>query len=109
MKKILLTIAMTSFVAFTATGCPSPADALRNAVGGANGGGTSASGALASKSAFVAYLNCAKAKYPQAAASIDASIAGLNNITDAQWATAVSASGASWDALVKAYATLGCS
>ena len=115
MKKVLLTLAMTSFVAFTATGCPSPADALKNAVGGSNGNGTAGgggtttlSGALASKSAYIAFLNCLKLKVPQASVSIDAAISGVNSISDAQWNAAVSASPASYDALIKLYGQAGC-
>ena len=99
MKKMIMTFAIASSLALSLTACASP-----NAAGGV---GTT--GALSSKTAYITYLNCVKTKNPQVAPAIDASIAGLSSITDAQWAAAIGASGAaSYEAIIKLYASLGC-
>ena len=108
MKKILLNLAMSTFVVLSVAACGTPNTANgTNPSSSASPGtstGTNGGNSLATKASFIAYLNCVKVKSPSASAAIDLYINNLNLINDAQWA-AVSAS---YESFGKAYAALGC-
>jgi hypothetical protein len=100
MKKTIMALAMTSFVTLFSAGCTPTVPG-----GGANpGGGGTGGTAFATRADFLKFANCIKVAQPQAAAAVDAWIAAINSIPDAQWAVVSSV----YAGYAQAYASLGC-
>jgi hypothetical protein len=98
MKKILLTLAMTSFFGLATVSCQPP-----NPAGGASSGGAT----FASKSDFVKFANCIKANgtvSTDSKAGVDNWLNELNSVSEAQWPSVA----AIYAAKAQAYMVLGC-
>jgi hypothetical protein len=102
MKKTLLTLAMTSCIAFFSTGCTPNTPA-----GGANPGGGGTGSSFTTRADFIKFANCIKANAsvsPESKAAVDAWIAAVNSIPDAQWAAVA----AVYNGYAQAYLAMGC-
>lgn len=98
MRKLMILLALS----LTACG-PNPAAGVPGTGGTGTGGTGTAGDPTGSKQAYVAFLQCVKSQLPAASqASMDAAIASVNAIPDAQWTAAGAAITANYKTL---YAT----
>lgn len=110
MKKIILNLAITSFVAMTVTACPSPSTSGNSSASPSPSTGASSTPSTGSglssktKAEFIAFLTCVKTKEPGVAPGIDVQISMINTLTDAQWEQARP----NYVLATQGYAALGC-
>ena len=110
MKNFLKIFAITGFIALSLSACPSPnssssSNPTASPSNGTNTGtNTGGSGIFASRTTFLAYLNCIKTNNPKLGPQMEVHFTNLNNFTDEQFLSVLD----SYKNLSDNYSAFGC-